>query len=92
MSVWLEIHRGRPDDRHKASRRTTVRSTFQILQKFFLEMSRVRTMLPCRLDCRTLAARNFHIKTSRIRSIEHVVRMVDLMHTISIYVAHASGP
>jgi len=46
MSVWLEILRRRPDDRHKASRWTTVRSAFQISQKFLTELSRIRTVLP----------------------------------------------
>jgi hypothetical protein len=92
MSVWLEILRWRPDGRHKASKRTTVRSAFQISQKFFPELGRVQTVLPYRPDGRTLAARNFHIKASRVWTIEHVVRTVYLMHAISIYVARASGP
>jgi hypothetical protein len=66
MSVWLEKPRRHPDDRHKASGRTTMRSAFQISQKFFPELSRVRTMLPCRPDGRTLATHNFHIKASRV--------------------------
>jgi hypothetical protein len=48
-------------------------------------------VLPYHPDGRTLAARNFHIKASRVWIIEHVVRTVDLMHANSIYVAHASG-
>jgi hypothetical protein len=92
MSVWLEIHRRRPDGRHKASRRTTVWSAFQISQKFFPEMSCVQTVLPCRPDGRTLAARNFYIKALHVRTIEYVVWTVDLMHAISIYVARASEP
>jgi hypothetical protein len=92
MSVWLEIHRRRPDGRHKASRQTTMQSAFQISQKFFLELSRVQTILPCRPDGLTLAARNFHIKAWRIRTIGSVVQMVDLMHAISIYEPRASGP
>jgi hypothetical protein len=47
-------------------------------------------VLPCHPDSRTLAVRNFHIKASRVRTIEHVIWTVDLMHTISIYVARAS--
>jgi len=49
-------------------------------------------VLPCCPDGRTLAARNFHIKALRIRTIGSVVRTVDLMHTISIYEARVSGP
>jgi len=92
MSVWLEITRRRPDDRHKASGRIIVRSVFQISQKFFPELSRVRTVLPCRPDGCTLAVRNFHIKVSRVRTIGSVVQTVDLMHAIFIYEARASGP
>jgi len=55
MSVWLEIPRHRSDGSHKASGRTTVRLAFQISQKFFLELSRVRMVLPCRPYGRTLA-------------------------------------
>jgi len=82
MNVWFEKPRRHPDCRHKASGRTTVWSTFQNFAE----------ILSCRPDDRTLAARNFHIKASRVWTIEHVVRMIDLMHTISIYVAWASGP
>jgi len=92
MSVWLEIPRRHPDSRHKAPRRTTVRLAFQISQKFFPELSRVRMMLPCCPDGRTLVARNFHIKAWRIRTMTSVVRTVNLMHTISIYEARASRP
>jgi hypothetical protein len=74
MSVWLEKPRRRLDGRHKASGQTTVRSAFQISQKFFPKLSRIRTMLPSRPDDRTLPARNFHIKVSCIRTIEHVVQ------------------
>jgi hypothetical protein len=42
MSIWLEKPRPRSDGRHKASGKTTVRSAFQISQKFFPELSRVR--------------------------------------------------
>jgi len=83
MSVWLEIPRRRLDDRHKSSGRTTVRSSFQISLKFFPELSCIRTVLPCRPDGRTLAARNFHIKALRFW-------MVDLMHPIFIFEARAS--
>jgi hypothetical protein len=57
----------------------------KISLKFFLDLSCVWTVLPCRSDGRTSAARNFHIKGM-------VVRTVDLMRAIFIYVAHASGP
>jgi len=44
MSVWLEIPRRRLDGRHKVSGQTTVLLAFQISQKFFPELSRVRTV------------------------------------------------
>jgi hypothetical protein len=77
MSVWLWIPRRRLDDRHKASGRTTVRSTFQNLQKFFHDLSRVRTVLPCRPNGHTSTARNFHVKASRIQTGIHIVRTVE---------------
>jgi hypothetical protein len=92
MSVWLKIPRRRLEGRHKAFGRTTVWSAFQISLKFFPELSRVQTVLPLRLNGRTLAAHNFHIKAWRFRTITSVVRTVDLMHVISIYEAWASGP
>jgi hypothetical protein len=92
MSVWLEKPRHRPDSSHRALGRTTMRSAFQILQKFFPELSCVRTVLPCRPDGRTLAARNFHIKALHVRTMTSVVRTVNLMHAISIYEARASRP
>jgi hypothetical protein len=55
-------------------------------------MSRVWTVLPWLLDGRTLAACNFLIKAWRIWTIGSVIRMVDLMHAISIYEALAFGP
>jgi hypothetical protein len=64
----------------------------KISLKFFLDLSHVWTMLPCHPDGRTSAARNFHIKASCVRIKGMVVRMVDLMHAISIYVARESGP
>lgn len=91
MSVWLKIPRYRLDGRHKASGRTAVQSAFQILLKFFPELSCVRTVLPCRPYGHTLAARNFHIKTWHIRTIRSVIQTIDLMHTISIYDARTSG-
>jgi hypothetical protein len=75
MSVWLEIPRRHPDGRHKASVRTTVRLAFQTSHKFFLELSRVQMVLPCRPDGRTLAALNFHIKAWHVRTMTSVVRM-----------------
>jgi len=50
MSVWHEIPRRHLDGRYKASGRTTVRSAFQISQKFFPELSRVQKVLPCHPD------------------------------------------
>jgi len=91
MSVWLEIPKRRPDGRHRASRRTTMWSAFQISLKFFPEMSLVQTVLPCRPDGRTLATRNFHIKASRVWTIGMVVWIVDLTHAIFIWVARTSG-
>jgi hypothetical protein len=68
-------------------------AAFQILQKFFPELSGVRMVLPCHpTDGRTLAARNFHIKVSHVRTIGSVIQTVHLMHAISIYEAQASGP
>jgi len=87
MSVWLEIPKRRPDGRHRAFGRITMRSAFQISLKFFPEMSLVQTVLPCRPDGRTLAAHNFHIKASCVRTIGMVVRIVDLTHAIFIRVA-----
>jgi hypothetical protein len=49
-------------------------------------------VVPCHPDGRTSAADNFHIKALRARSKGMVIRMVDLMHVISIYDARASGP
>jgi hypothetical protein len=77
MSVWLKKPKRRPDGRHKAFGRTTVWSAFQILLKFFPDLSHIRTVLPCCPDGLTLAARNFLIKASRVRT-------VDMMHAISI--------
>jgi hypothetical protein len=64
----------------------------KISQKFFPELSYVRTVLPYRPDGHTSATCNFHIKASRVRTKGMVVRIVDLMHAISIYVAHAFRP
>jgi hypothetical protein len=69
-----------------------VRSGFQISQKFFPELSRVGTMLPCRPDGRTLAARNFHIKAWCVRTVTSVVRTMNLIYAISIYEACAFRP
>jgi hypothetical protein len=64
----------------------------KISLKFFLDLSHIQTVLPCSPDGRTSTARNFHIKASRVRTKGMVVRTVDLMHAISMYVARASGP
>jgi hypothetical protein len=64
----------------------------KISLKLFPNLSRVRTVLPCRPDCRTFAARNFHINALRVRTKGMILRTVDLMHAISIYVARSSGP
>jgi hypothetical protein len=69
-----------------------MQSAFQISLKFFPELSRVWTVLPCHPNSRTLVARNFHIKASRVRTIGSVVWTVDLMHAIFIYEARASKP
>jgi hypothetical protein len=53
MSVWIEIPRLRLDGRHKASGCTTVRSAFQMLLKFFPDLSRIQTVLPCRPESLT---------------------------------------
>jgi hypothetical protein len=52
--------------------------------EIFPELSRIQTVLPYRPNGRTLAERNFLIEAWR-------VRMIDLMHAISIYEACASG-
>jgi hypothetical protein len=77
MSVWLDKPRRRSDGQ-LCDRLST------ISLKFFPDLSRFRTVLPCCLDSRTSAARNFHIKALRIRTKGMVLRTVDLMHTISI--------
>jgi hypothetical protein len=93
MNVRLEIPRRHPDgiDIRLLDRQLCDRLS-KISLKFFPDLSRVRIMFPCRPDGRTSAARNFHIKALRVRTIGMVVWTVDLMHTISIYVARASGP
>jgi hypothetical protein len=63
----------------------------RILLKFFPEMSRVRTMVPCCPDGHTSAASNFHIEALHVRTKRRVVRTADLMHAISISDARASG-
>jgi hypothetical protein len=92
MSVWLEIPRRRSVGRHNEYGWTTVRSNFQISQKFFPKLSRVRTVLPCHPEGHTLAVRNFHIEAWHVRTIGYVVWTVDLMHATSIYETRASGP
>jgi hypothetical protein len=70
MSVWLDKPRLRPDGRHKASGRTTVRSAFQ-------NFAKILSCFEPHPDGRTSAARNFHIKASRVRTKGMVVRTVD---------------
>jgi len=82
MSVWLEIPRCHSNGRHKASGRTTMRSNFEISRKFFPEFRCIWKVLPCRLDSRTLAAHNFHIKAWRVRTMTSVVWTVNLIHVI----------
>jgi hypothetical protein len=65
MNVWLDKPRRHSDDRHKASELTTMRSTLYNFGEI-LDLSYVQTVLPYRLDDRTSAARNFHIKASRV--------------------------
>jgi hypothetical protein len=48
--------------------------------------------MPCRPDSRTSVASNFHIEALRVRTGRMVIRMADLMHTISIFDALASRP
>jgi hypothetical protein len=55
--------------------------------KFFLELSLVRTVLPKRPNGCNLAACNFHIKALRVWTMKYDIRMVELMHAISIYKA-----
>jgi hypothetical protein len=52
--------------------------------KFFPDLSRVRTVVPCSLDGRTSAARNFHIKALHVQTKGMVVRTIDQMHGISM--------
>jgi hypothetical protein len=49
----------------------------KILLKFFPDLSHVQTVLPCRPDDRTSAARNLHIKASGVRTKGMVVQTVD---------------
>jgi len=45
----------------------------KISQKFFPDLSRIQTMMPCHPDGRTFTARNFHIKASRVQTKGMVV-------------------
>jgi hypothetical protein len=97
MSVWLDKPRRHSDSGHKASGWTTVQSAFQnfaeILSWFEPRLDDVALSSgQHRPDGRTSAARNFHMKASRVQTKGMVVWTVDQMHTISIYVARASGP
>jgi hypothetical protein len=64
----------------------------RISLKFFPDLSRVQTVVPCLPNGRTSAASNFHIKSSHIQTKGMVVQTVDLMHAISISDARASRP
>jgi hypothetical protein len=83
MSAWLEIPRHRSDGRHRLPNRQLCDRLSKILQKFFLELSCIQTVLPYRPDSRTLAACNFHIKAWRVRTMTSVIQTVNLMHSIS---------
>jgi hypothetical protein len=48
--------------------------------------------VPCRPNGRTFTASNFHIKALRVQTRGMAVRTVDLIHTIFISDACASGP
>jgi hypothetical protein len=92
MSVWLDKIGRRSVGSHRPSGWTTVRPKFwKFRWKSFLFKSRVHTVFPCLPNARTSTASNFPIEASRIRTRRMVVRTVDLMHTISISKAHASG-
>jgi hypothetical protein len=56
----------------------------KILLKFFPDLSRVLTVLPCCPDGLTSAARNFDIKALLVQTKGMVIRTVDYMHAISI--------
>jgi hypothetical protein len=93
MSVWLDklgavwtVVIGRPDGQ------LCDRNFKNFAEKSFLFESRVRTVLHCHPDGRMTAASNFHIEASCVRTSRMVVRMVDLMHAISIFDARAFGP
>jgi hypothetical protein len=82
--VWTEVI-GRPEGqlRDRLSK---------ILLKFFPDLSCVRMVVLYCPDSHTLAARNFHINASRVRTKGIVIRMVDQMQAIFISIARASGP
>jgi hypothetical protein len=90
MSVWLDKTGCRPEGGHRSSGRTTVRSKFR--WKSFLFESRVRTVLPCRMEDRMFTASNFHIEASGVQTKRMVVQTVVLMHTISIFDTRSSRP
>jgi hypothetical protein len=77
MSVWLDNPRRRPDEQ-------LCNRLSKISLKFFPDLSRVRTVLPCLPDDRTSATHNFHIMALHVRTKGMVTRTVDLMHSISI--------
>jgi hypothetical protein len=77
MSVWLDKPR-RCTDGQLCDRLS------KISLKFFPDLSRVRTVLPCLLNDRTSATYNFHIKASHVQTKGMVARTVDLIQVISI--------
>jgi len=90
MSFWLEIPRPRLDGRHKASRRTTVRSAFQNFRE-------ILSWIEPGLDGVALSSGRSHfsctqfIKAWHIRTMTPIVQTVNLMSAISIYEALTSG-
>jgi hypothetical protein len=48
--------------------------------------------VPCRPDSRTSVESNFHTKASGVWAKGMVLRIVDLMHAISIFDARVFGP
>jgi len=92
MSVLLDKTGRHPDGGHRPSGQTTMQLKFwKFCWRSFLFESRVRTVLPCRLDGRTSTASNFYIGASRVQIGRMVVQPADLMHVIFISDANASG-
>jgi len=80
------VNLGRPD------RQQCDRIFREFCWKSFLFKSRVRTVRHCRLDCRTSAASNFHIRLLASGPWGMSVRTAELQHAISISAMRASGP